>query len=89
MDATRKNRQSEARRGARRARELLADNPTLGELLIHWHWSWDESDQHDYRSPAAAYCRGFRAVLRPYMPRWRSLRGAEKPAAMKNSRGGD
>ena len=75
MEPTCKTRSSEARRGARRAREILAENPTLDDLLVHWHWSWDESDMHEPDDPGAAYCRGFRAVLRPHMPPWRSLRG--------------
>jgi hypothetical protein len=75
MSPTSKTRRSEAQRGARNAQELLASNPTTDRLLGAWHWSYDETDMHDYDDPSAAYCRGFRAVLRPNMPPWRSLRG--------------
>ncbi|MGE0005658.1 MAG: hypothetical protein AB7S92_08710 [Parvibaculaceae bacterium] len=65
----------EARRGAHNARCFLAENPTLDALLITWHWTWDDGDQHEPGSPGAAYNRAYRDVLRPHMPAWTSLRG--------------
>lgn len=78
MNPDHRTRRSEARRGARHARRILDGNPTLNDLLIYWHWSWVESDIHEHSGPQHAYSRGFRAVLRPHMPPWRSLRGMEK-----------
>ncbi len=54
----------EAKRGARHARQFLAENPTQEDIQRTWEWTWDETDVN-YDSPASlAYDEAYRRVLR-------------------------